>query len=138
ATGNIGAAHGKTVDRGIVERRQTDGRHQVVGEDAAQRAVQARGLAAVDRNDPLGNQPLRVGDRQQRAVEGKAIVGELRHQTSLPILSGDKASACRTFAIDSTSSSMSTGSAAPGSGASAAMATMQSSSGCSSGLPTMA
>ena len=126
------AAHRVAVDGGIIERRDIDRGDDVFGEYAAQSFAQRHGFTVLDRRDPLGNQALGLGDRKQRTVEGEAIVAELRHYTISrdgPIWSGGSASACRTFAIDSISSSITTGTCASGSGASVATATMQSSSG---------
>ena len=126
------AAHRVAVDGGIIERRDIDRGDNVFSEYAAQNFAQRHGFAVLDRRDPLGNQALGLGDRKQRTVEGEAIVAELRHH-AFPgdgaIWSGGSASACRTFAMDSISSSITTGTCASFSGASVAMATTQSSSG---------
>ena len=75
----IGMAHGIAVDRRIIEGRQIDRRHHVLGGDAAARAAQAHALGLGDRRDALADQPLHVRQRQQRAGKRKTVVGELRH-----------------------------------------------------------
>ncbi len=79
AAAKIVAAHGKTVDRGIIERRNIDGRDDVVGEHAAQSFAQRHRFTPIDRRDALDDQALGLGNRKQRAVESKAIVAQLRH-----------------------------------------------------------
>ena len=78
----VGMADGKAVDRGIVERRQVDRRDDILRDHAAARGGKRHGLGLGHRRDALGDQPLHLGDRQQRAAERKAIVGELRHQAA--------------------------------------------------------
>src|SRR5580704_12866306 len=137
----IGGAHRIAVHGGIIERRHIDRSDDVLGQYATCRLAQCHGLEAAHRRDAFGNQTLGVGDGQQRAVEGEAIVAELRHYASSrggPICSSGSASASNTLAIPSKSSSISTGTCACGSGASVATAMIQSSSRCSSGLPTVA
>src|SRR5271167_4107496 len=136
-----GGAHSVTVHGGIIERRHIDRGDDVLGQYATHRLAQCHGFAFADRHDALDNQTFGIGDRKQRAVEGEAIVAELRHYASLrggPICSSGSASASNTLAMPSKSSSISTGTSACGNGASVATATMQSSSGCNSGLPTVA
>src|SRR5215468_11561081 len=126
-----------------------EGRDNVCRNNPTDRFAQRHLFAARNRRDALLDQPLGVGDRQKRAVESEAIVTELRHYASLrrgapgkvsvfPICSRIIASACRTLAIVAMSSSITIGTCACGSGASVATATMQSSSGCRSGLPIAA
>ena len=81
--------------------------------------AQRHGFASVDRRDALGDQPLGVGDRQQRAVEGEAIVAELRHYARpaarLAACRSARAAAprpARHSAMPSISSSISTGTCA--------------------------
>ncbi len=76
----IGVAHRVAVDRRIVERRQIDGRHHVAREHAAaRRRLSATRLDLGDRRDALADDALDLVDRQQRAREREAVVGELRH-----------------------------------------------------------
>ena len=77
--GEIGMAHGIAVDRRIVERRQVDRRDDIARDHAAARGGERHALGLGHRRDALGDQPLHLGDRQQRAAERKAVVGELRH-----------------------------------------------------------
>ncbi len=45
-------------------------------------------LVLGDRRHALGNQPFHLADRKQRTREGKAIVGQLRHDSSPALLGG--------------------------------------------------
>ena len=68
------------VDGGIVVARHRDRRGEILGEDAAERPAQGHALDAGDRRHALDDHPLGGIDVEQAAAEGKAIVGELRHQ----------------------------------------------------------
>ncbi len=80
----IGMADGVTIDRGIIERRQIDRRLQVGGGDAAARAAQRHPFGLRDRHDPFADQPLHLGQRQQRTGKCETIVGQLRHHAHAP------------------------------------------------------
>ena len=82
----ISMAHGVTIDRGIVERRQIDRRLDVIGGDAAVRGVQRQPFSFGDRRDALADQPFHVLERQQRTGKGETVVGQLRH--GLPFADG--------------------------------------------------
>ncbi len=75
----IVGAHRIAVDRRIVERRHVDRGDDIFRKHAARGLAQRHGLAPTHRRDALGDQALRIGDREQRAGEGEAVVAELRH-----------------------------------------------------------
>ena len=75
----IAVPHRIAIDGRIVERRQIDRRDDVAGEHAPARRRERHAFGLGHRLHALGDHPLHVGDRQQRAGEGKAVVGELRH-----------------------------------------------------------
>ena len=75
----IHMAHGIAIDRRIGERRQRD-RREDIGRDHAPVGLRERySLFLRDRHDPFGDQRQRRFDRHERAAEGEAIVGQLRH-----------------------------------------------------------
>ena len=78
----IGGAYRVAVDGGIIERRHIDRGDDVLGQHATHRFPQCHDFAFAHRSDAFDNQTLGVGDRQQRAVEGEAVVAELRHYAS--------------------------------------------------------
>src|SRR5262249_13269526 len=128
----IDVAHGVAVDRGIVERRQIDGRHHVARNHAPIRSMQGNGLNFGDRRNALADDALDLLHRQQRAREREAIVAKLRHYCFLMCASTAATGAAlriRTSAMPSMSSRSTTGTRAAGNGASEAMATTAGSPG---------
>src|SRR5258707_2015465 len=127
------AVEGRIVERGQIERRDD------IGRDPAPPPRRERyTFVLAHRLHTLSDHPFHVGDRQQRAGEGKAVVGELRHHAlCMAAAAFGNGTAC--LSSTSTMPSMSfrsiTGTAAFGSGVSQAMAMMWGSAGCSSGLP---
>jgi hypothetical protein len=75
----IAVPHRIAIDGRIVERRQIERRDDIAGEHATARRRERHAFALAHRLHALGDHPFHVGDRQQRAGEGKAVVGELRH-----------------------------------------------------------
>ena len=73
------------VDRRVVVRRNRERRRQIGGEDPAARPPQRNGLAAGDDIEPLREQRERLAGGHQRAAEGEAVVGELRHRQAAPL-----------------------------------------------------
>ncbi len=122
-------AHRVSVDRRVVERRQIEAGHDIARQHAAERVAQTYLLDLADRLDARRDQPLHLGDRQQRAREGEAIVGELRHHA--PPGRRAKAAACasRRSMIAPVSSRPTRGTLACGSATSDAIATIWGSSG---------
>jgi hypothetical protein len=80
---NVVAANRIAVDRRIIERRQIDRRNDVRGKDAAERVAQRRHFVTGYRGYARADQPFSLGDREKRPVEGEAVVGKLRHYSSL-------------------------------------------------------
>src|SRR5207302_1993798 len=80
AAAEIGVPHRVAVHRGIVEWRQVDWRDDIAREHAPTRILQSDCFGFRHRLHPLGDQPLDVLDREQRAAEREAIVDELGHQ----------------------------------------------------------
>ena len=133
---DIGVPHRVAIHRGVVERRQVDRRDDIGGKHAAARVLERHRLGLRDRRHALIDQPLDILDREQRAAEGEAVVGELGHQLiSSSTASSGLAFATRISATASTSSSDTTCTRAA-TGPSLAIATMFGSSGARSGLPT--
>ncbi len=135
----IGVADRVAVDGRIIERRQIERGDDFLGQHATRGMIEAHPFDLSDWAHALEHQPFDVLDQEQRAAEGEAIVGKLRHQP-LPARSfGIATGAARASIVSrmaSTSSIASTGTRAEGSGRSDAIATMLGSSGWSSGLPT--
>src|SRR5207248_5937678 len=133
--------HGVAVDRGIVERRQIDRRQNVARKHTSVRGVEGNGFDLPDRRNPLADDPLHLVHRKQRTREREAVVGQLRHhRLSACARTAAIGAACR-IRMSATRSMLSistTGTRAAGNGASEAMATIAGSSGCMSGLPTLA
>src|SRR5262245_45552673 len=101
------------------------------------RPLQGHILDLRNRRNALGDHPLHFIDREQRAGESKAIVGELSHQAFTGAAAeADIGAAClRSLSTIASISLRSTaGTLTSLSGTSVAIATMCGSSGCSSGL----
>ena len=138
ALAEIGVPHRVAIHRRIIERRQVDRRDDIGGKHAPARVLECNALGFGNRRHALVDQPLDIIDREQRAAESEAVVGELGHQlTSSSTASSGLAFATRMSATASTSSSDTT-CTRTATGPSLAIATMFGSSGASSGLPTEA
>ena len=72
-------AHGVTIHRRIVERRQVDRRGNIVRQRATARQCERDRLDFGDRLNPFGDDAFEIGDREQRPGKRETIVGQLRH-----------------------------------------------------------
>src|SRR5262249_8446870 len=137
----IGVAHRIAVDRGIVERRQAERRHDIARDYAPARREERHRLDLGPRLDPLRDQALGFRDRQKRPRECEAVVSQLRHQaTPAPANAAESGTArlIRISTMASTSSRSMTGTGACRSATSDAIATMAGSPSARSGMPTAA
>jgi hypothetical protein len=84
----IGVAHRIAINRRVVGLRQVDRRNKVRSENAPIRRRQRGELDRRDRFDAFADLADAVLDREQRAAERKAIVGELGHREPLGCVQG--------------------------------------------------
>ena len=141
AGADVAMAERKAVDRRVFEGRKRDGRNDVFGGDPPQCFAERDDFGFGNRRHVRRHQAHGFVEREKRALVREAIVGKLRHQTfstRSPRRSTGTDSTRSTSTIFSASSSASTGTRDSGTGASEASATIQSSPGCRSGLPTAA
>ena len=137
----IGVADRVAIDRGIVERRQAERRHDIARDHAPARGEQRHRLDLGNRFHALRDQTLGFRDREKRPREREAIVGQLRHQAAPARANAAPSGTARLIRIStirSTSSSSMTGTGASLSATSDAIATMAGSPKASSGMPTAA
>ncbi len=127
----VGVAHRESIHRRIVEGRQILRRRNIDRNDATERIVQGNLFDLGHRRHTLDDQPLHVGDRQQRAGKRKTVVGELGHHGSstasarrrASMVSRRSAFARTSWTTPSMSSISTTGRPASGNGVSETMPT---------------